>query len=143
MVKDRRLDALGVAAIAFFASNVLHTLDHQRQGTERLTTEIYVGGTVISILAIVTLVMALRRNPQAPLVATVVGFWTAGGVIASHILPHWSAFSDPYPDLNVDVLSWAIVLLEIGSALALGVIGARELRRRPRRPLAEPRQATY
>jgi hypothetical protein len=142
MVK-RRIDVLGIAAIAFFVANVAHTLDHQRQGTERLTTEIYVGGTVISILAIVTLVMALRHNPQTPLVATVVGFYTGIGVIASHILPHWSAFSDPYPDLNVDALSWVIVLLEIGSALALGVIGARELRRRPRRPLAEPRQATY
>jgi hypothetical protein len=143
MLKGRRLDALGVAAIAFFASNVLHTLDHERQGTERLTTEIYVGGTVISILAIATLVMALRRNPQAPLVATVVGFWTALGVIASHILPHWSAFSDPYPDLNVDALSWVIVLIEIGSAAVLGVVGLRELRRRARPPLAGPRQATY
>jgi hypothetical protein len=123
-----RLDTLSIAAIAFFAANMLHTWDHQRQGTPRLTTEIYVGGSVITALGIVTLVWALRRNPQAPLVATVVGFWTAVGVTASHILPHWSAFSDPYPDLNVDALSWVIVLLEIGAALALGVVGARELR---------------
>src|SRR3954466_13019723 len=125
-----RLDALSIAAIAFFAANLLHTLDHQRQGTERLTTEIFIGGSVISILGVVTLVMALRQNEQAPLVATVVGFWTAIGVTASHILPHWSAFSDPYPDLNVDALSWVIVLLEIGAAAALGLVGLRELRRR-------------
>jgi hypothetical protein len=127
-VVKRPLDTLSIAAIVFFAANMLHTWDHQRQGTARLTTEIYVGGSVITALGIVTLVMALRRNPQAPLVATVVGFWTALGVIASHILPHWSAFSDPYPDLNVDALSWVIVLLEIGAALALGVVGARDLR---------------
>ena len=136
-----RLDTLSIAAIAFFASNVLHTLDHERQGTERLTTEIYIGGSLVTILAVVTLVMALRRNPQAPLVATVVGFWTALGVTASHILPHWSALSDPYPDLNVDALSWVIVLLEIGAAAALGVVGVIELRRRGRLQAA-PRQAT-
>jgi hypothetical protein len=143
MVKGR-LDGLSVAAIAFFAANVLHTLDHQRQGTARLTTEIYVGGSVISILAIVTLVMALRRNAQAPLVATVVGFWTALGVIASHILPHWSAFSDPYPALHVDALSWVIVLLEIGAAFALGAVGVMRLRlgSRPRTLGTEPRRAT-
>jgi hypothetical protein len=136
-----RLDTLSIAAIAFLAANVAHTLDHQRQGTERLTTEIYIGGSLISILAVVTLVMALRHNPQAPLVATVVGFWTALGVTASHILPHWSALSDPYPDLNVDALSWVIVLLEIGAAAALGVVGLSELRRSGRLKAA-PRQAT-
>jgi hypothetical protein len=138
-VTKRRLDTLSIAAMAFFAANVLHTLDHQRQGTERLTTEIYVGGSLISILAVVTLVMALRRNPQAPLVAAVVGFWTALGVTASHILPHWSALSDPYPDLNVDALSWVIVLLEIGAAFALGVVGVRKLRLRARPAPATPR----
>ena len=138
-----RPDALVVAAIAFFAANMLHTWDHQRQGTARLTTEIYVGGSVITALGIVTLIFALRRNPQAPLLATVVGFWTALGVTASHILPHWSAFSDPYPDLNVDALSWVIVLLEIGAALALGVVGVRALRdQRSGMPAPEPRQAT-
>jgi hypothetical protein len=135
---------LRAASVAFLIANVAHTLDHQRQGTERLTTEIYIGGSIITILAIVTVVVVLRRNPQAPLIAAAVGIWTALGVTASHILPHWSAFSDPYPDLNVDALSWAIVLLEIGSAAALGVIGVIELRRRraDRPPAARP-QATY
>ena len=125
-----RLDTLSIAAIVFFAANVLHTLDHQRQGTERLTTEVFVGGSVITALAIVTLIWSLRGNPQAPFVAAVTGFWTAIGVTASHVLPHWSAFSDSYPDLNVDALSWVVVLLEIGAAFALGAVGARELRGR-------------
>jgi hypothetical protein len=125
-----RLDALAVATIAFVAANTPPTLDHIRQGTGRLTTEVWAGGSVISVLAVITLVMVLRRNPQAPLVATVVGFWTALGVFASHVLPHWSAFSDSYPALHVDALSWVIVWLEIGAAFALGVVGARALRSR-------------
>jgi len=130
----RRIDALGAAGLAFFVANIAHSLDHQRQGTERLTTEVMVGGTIITILAVVTLVLALRRHPQAPLVATVVGLWTALGVTSSHILPHWSAFSDPYPDLNVDAFSWLIVLAEIGAAAVLGLVGLRGLLRRAPRP---------
>ena len=88
---DRRLDTLSLAAAAFVAANLLHTLDHLRQGTGDLATEVLAGGTVISILAVLTLVLALRRHPRAALWAAVVGTWSALGVIASHMAPHWSA----------------------------------------------------
>jgi hypothetical protein len=114
------------ASGAFVAANVLHTLDHLRQGTERLTAEVFMGGTVISLLALVTLVLVVRDDPRAPLVAAVVGLWTAFGVAASHVAPHWSAFSDPYPDLSVDALSWTVMLAEVTAALALGVVGLRQ-----------------
>jgi hypothetical protein len=117
------------ASAAFVAANLLHTLDHLRQGTDRLTTEVFAGGSVLTVAALVALYLALRRDPRAPLTAAVVGLWTAVGVAASHIAPHWSAFSDPYPDLHVDVLSWAVMLGEIAAALVLGVVGLRELRR--------------
>ena len=47
----RRLDTLSLAATAFVAANVLHTLDHLRQGTGDLATEVLAGGTVLSALA--------------------------------------------------------------------------------------------
>ena len=122
---------LGVAAIAFFVANVAHTLDHQRQGTERLTGEIYAGGAVISLLAVVVIVMALRRSQKAPIACAVVGLWTAVGVASSHLAPHWSACSDPYPDLSLDAFSWVLMLGEITAAVALGVVGIRALRRAP------------
>jgi hypothetical protein len=125
-----RLDALTLASIAFVVSNVLHGIDHERQGTARLTTEVVAGGTVLTILALATLGLTLRPHPRAPLFCAVVGLWTAVAVAASHLAPHWSAFSDPYPDLSLDALSWVVMLAEIAAALALGVIGVRELRRR-------------
>jgi hypothetical protein len=134
----RRLDTLGVAAAAFVAANFLHTLDHLRQGTGDLATEVLAGATVLSALAVLTLVLALRRHPRAPLWAAVVGTWSALGVIASHMAPHWSAFSDSYFKINADALSWVVMLAEVVAAAYLGLVGFRELRpaggsrRRPR-----------
>jgi hypothetical protein len=114
------------ASGALVAANLLHTADHLRQGTERLSTEVLAGGAVLTLTALLTLFLVVRRDPRAPRVAAVVGLWTAVGVAASHVAPHWSAFSDPYPELSADVLSWAVMLAEIAAAFALGVIGLRQ-----------------
>jgi hypothetical protein len=126
---DRRPDTLTLAAAAYIAANVLHTLDHLRQGTGGLATEVLAGGTVLSILAILTLVLALRRHPRAALWAAVVGTWSALGVLASHVAPHWSALSDSYFEIQADALSWVIMLAEVVAAAYLGLVGFSELRR--------------
>jgi len=115
------------ASGALVAANLLHTADHLRQGTDRLSTEVLAGGAVLTLAALLTLFLVVRRDPRAPRVAAVVGLWTAVGVAASHVAPHWSAFSDPYPDLSADVLSWAVMLAEIAAAFALGLIGLRQV----------------
>jgi hypothetical protein len=139
---DRRLDTLSLAAAAFVAANLLHTLDHVRQGTGDLATEVLAGGAVISILAVLTLVLALRRHPRAALWAAVVGTWSALGVIASHVAPHWSALSDSYFEIHADALSWVVMLAEVAAAAWLGYVGFRMLRRaggsRRRPPAARP-----
>ena len=48
---------------------------------------------------------------------------------AAHIAPEWSAFSDPYPGGGQDALSWAIMLLELGAAAVLGILGLRRVAR--------------
>ena len=136
-MRSARRDPLTLATVAFVASNLLHTADHFRQGTGRLATEVIVGGTVISIAAFVTLWVVWRREPRAALVAAFVGLYTSAGVAASHLAPHWSAFSDPYPDLHVDALSWAVMLAEIVAGVVLGLLGWRELRR-SQRPALQP-----
>ena len=126
-----RSRALTTASLAFVAANVAHTLDHLRQGTSGLSTEILAGGGVLSVLAVATLVFVWRGDRRAPLIATVVGLWSAAGVAASHIAPHWSAFSDSYPEIHADALSWVVMLAEVLAAAALGLVGLRELRRQP------------
>jgi hypothetical protein len=126
---NRRLDTLSLAATAFVGANLAHTLDHLRQGTGNLATEVLAGGTVLSILAVLTLVLALRGHPRAALWAAVVGTWSALGVLASHAAPHWSAFSDSYFEIHADALSWVVMLAEVVAAAYLGFVGFRELRR--------------
>ena len=134
----RRADSLTVAAAAFIAANVLHTLDHLRQGTGDLATEVLAGGTVLSVLALLTLVLAVRHHPRAPLWGAVVGTWSALGVIASHVAPHWSAFSDSYFEIDADALSWVVMLAEVAAAAWLGFVGFRALRRAPGSPRRSP-----
>jgi hypothetical protein len=137
-----RAGTLTTASIAFVAVNLLHTADHQRQGTGGLTWEIYLGGSAITVAAIAGLVLVLRRDERAPLFAIVLGLSAAAGIAASHLAPHWSAFSDSYAQIGADALSWAVVLLEIAGALALAAAGARSLRRAstpvPRAAVAGP-----
>jgi hypothetical protein len=120
---------LGAAAALFLAANIVHTLDHVRQGIDRLAAEVLAGGTLLTLAAVLALVLALRRDPRAPVVCMGVGVAGTLGVTASHLAPHWSALSDPYPGLGLDVLSWAVMLAEIAAALVLAVAGAREVTR--------------
>ena len=124
-------DSLAIAAVAFVVANILHTADHFRQGLGGLTPAILIAGTTLTVLAIVVMVMALRGHPRAPAFCAVVGLSGAVGVAASHLAPHWSTLSDPYPDLSVDALSWAVMLAEIAAALVLAIVALRQLARQP------------
>ena len=127
----RSWTGLEAASAGFVAANILHTLDHLRQGVGDLTWEILAGGSVLTVLAIVTLVLVLREDEIAAPLAAVVGFSGAIGIAASHVAPHWSALSDSYPEIHADALSWIVMLIEVGTALTLGLVAARELRRTP------------
>jgi len=117
------------ANILFVAANLLHTADHQRQGTAGLRWEILAGGSAITIAAIASLVLAWRKDERAPIFGAVLGLSAAAGIAASHLAPHWSAFSDSYPEIHADAVSWIVVLLEIAGALLLAAVAVRELRR--------------
>ncbi|MCW2967435.1 MAG: hypothetical protein JWM71_1207 [Solirubrobacteraceae bacterium] len=126
-----RAPALVTASAAFVAANLLHTADHVRQGVGGLTTAILVGGSTLTVLAVVVLVLAVRGNQHAPLFAVVVGASGAVGILASHVAPHWSALSDSYPQIGADALSWVVMLIEVSAAVWLAAAGLRATRRSP------------
>src|SRR6266536_1626036 len=96
------------AAIFFAAGLALHTADHLRRGTGVLTPEVFWGGMVITVAGVIAIAAVLTRHRLAPEVAVAVGLPTAIGVSASHLLPHWSSFSDAFPGGTDDTPgSWA------------------------------------
>jgi uncharacterized membrane protein YphA (DoxX/SURF4 family) len=130
-----RHDGLAVAHIVFAATFVFHGLDHVRQGLDRLNTTVFWGGNTQGVAAIASLVLTLAWFRKAPLVAAVVGFGSAVIAASSHLLPHWSAASDPYWDLSLDAWSWAAMLSEIVAGIVVGIVALGVLRRTQTRPL--------
>jgi len=108
---------------------VAHDLDHLlNQPPRHLATQVVVPGFIGLASAIVAAILALRRHPLAPPASVLVGFGTAAGFIAVHLVPYWSAFSDPYSRLDLNALSWLLVALPIAVAFLAGVYGTRALR---------------
>ena len=127
---------LRYAALFFTAGLLVHGADHWRRGFGVLTPEVYWARMAVSVLGVIAIALVLLRHRLAALVAVAVGFSTALGVAASHLLPHWSSFSDAFPGSGVDALSYTAVLVEIISALVLGAAGTYVLRRAGRRRAA-------
>jgi hypothetical protein len=119
---------LTCAACLFAAALVLHGADHLRRGLAVVTPEVLWGGALLSMAGSIAVVLVLGGHRLAPLIAVAVGFPTAAGVVASHLLPRWSALSDSFLTNGADLVSWAAVLAEIAAAFALGVAGARAWR---------------
>jgi len=128
----RRQDdrVLRYAAVLFAVGFLFHTADHLRRGSDSISTELFWAGNTTSVVSIVVIVMVLTGYRWAPQIAAVAGFALAFAFTSAHLLPHWSELSDSFVDGGVSAVSWVAALLEITGALALGIAGVYELRRR-------------
>jgi hypothetical protein len=123
---------LRYGALLYLVGFLAHTGDHLRRGIDVVTSHVLWAGNVSAVLAVVAITLVLLRHRFGPLAAIAVGLPAAVGVAAVHLLPQWStALSDSLPDGNVDGLTWAAVLIEIGGAFAFGLAGLYALRRAP------------
>ena len=122
----KRLTPLQVAAIGYPALNVVHVLDHLRQGRV-LSIEVYGIGTLGLLSGLLVLFLALRDHPEAPLGAAVFGTAATIGVALVHLAPSWGVFSDSYTILRLDTWSWLSADLLMVSGAALAVTGLSSL----------------
>ena len=118
---------LGRAALLLAGTDALHALDHARQA-RHLGAAVTAAGVAGWVALAVLLGLVARRHRLAAPYGAAVGLALATGIVAVHVLPHWSAFSDPYPDANVDALSWALVAIPVLAAVNLVVRAAQALR---------------
>jgi len=140
---DDRL--LRLTGAVFLVALLVHAADHLRRGFDVLTPTVFWAGNLQLVAAVVTLVLVFRGHRLAPAAATAVGFGSAIGFTAAHVLPHWSTFSDSSTGSDVaagvTAFSWFAALFEIGADVAFGWAGLRALRARGYL-VAEPRGAS-
>lgn len=123
---------LRYAALVYAFGLIVHTAGHFRRGLDVLTPQVFWAGNVSTVVGVAVIVLVLAGHRIAPYVAVAFGLPTALGVIAVHLLPHWSALSDAFPGANhtgVTSMSWGVVLVEIVGGIALSAAGVLVLRR--------------
>jgi hypothetical protein len=122
---------LRVTAAIFAVAVVVHGADHVRRGIDVATAVVRNAGAIQFALGAVAVVLVFRGHRWAPAVAVFVGFASAAGFGAAHLLPHWSAFSDPYTGSvvapHVNAFSWFSALFEIAADIAFGMAGLSAL----------------
>jgi hypothetical protein len=95
-------------------------------------------GMIQGFVAVIAVVLVFRGSRWAPDAAILVGFGSAVGFTAAHLLPTWGAFSDSFiaaaPVEAVTWISWVTAILEILGDLLFGAAGIAVMvaRRRPR-----------
>jgi len=124
---SRADEALVWTAPIFLIALIAHGADHLRRGFDVLTPQVFWLGNLQLLMAIGAVVLVLGRHRLAPVAAIAIGFPSAIGFAAAHLLPHWSSLSDPFTGArvapHVNGLSWAAALFEIGADLAFGWAG--------------------
>lgn len=122
---------LRYTAVLYGVAWVVHTGDHLRRGFGAVTTEVTVLGTGAAVLQVLAIALVFAGHRLAPLAALAVGLPDGIGIAAVHLLPHWSAFSDPFPGSHgtgVTAFSWLAAILEVVGALAFAAAGGYVLR---------------
>jgi hypothetical protein len=135
-------------AAAFFAvALTVHTADHLRRGMDVVPPAVMTAGMIQGVAAAITVVLVFRGSRWAPHAAILVGFASAVGFTAAHLLPTWGAFSDSFinaaPAAGVTWFSWVTAIAEILADLVFGAVGVGVLaaRSRSRSPKAAVRTA--
>jgi hypothetical protein len=127
--------ALMVANLVLLATVLAHGVDHaliQERGVGALSFEVMLGGVSITAVAAASLMVALRGDRRAPLVALLAGPWVAAAVIVGHFVPHWSEFSDPYKDADLEAISYVLALATAAAGAALAAVGVVTRSAQPR-----------
>ncbi|MDQ1375295.1 MAG: hypothetical protein QOJ09_2633 [Actinomycetota bacterium] len=135
---DERADStLRAVGGVFLAALLLHGFDHLRRGFDVITPQVFWLGNLQLALAVVAVVLVFRRHWWGPAAAIAIGLPSAVGFTAAHLLPHWSALSDPFTGSqvapHVTALSWVAAIFEIAADLAFAWAGLAVLRMRQTR----------
>jgi hypothetical protein len=92
---------------------------------------VMIAGMIQGVAAAITVGLVFLGNRWAPHSAILVGFASAVGFSAAHLLPTWGAFSDSFidaaPAAGVTWFSWITAIVEILADLLLAGAGVAVL----------------
>jgi fatty acid desaturase len=123
--RSRRLVAGNALLLGFF---VVHALDHAVRQESAVPPGTSAVGAVGLATVLLALGLAVVGHPLAAAATTFVGFATAIGFVVVHVVPDWGPFSQPYPDIPVDDLSWVAMIVPAVVGLVVGGLGLSRLR---------------
>ena len=119
------------AAVFFAVALTVHTADHLRRGMDVVPPAVMIAGMIQGAAAAITVVLVFRGSRWGPHAAILVGFASAVGFSAAHLLPTWGAFSDSFidaaPAAGVTWFSWVTAILEILADLLFAGAGVAVL----------------
>jgi hypothetical protein len=134
--RDRWNDQFPLIAAVFGAAVALHAADHLRRGMDVVPPAVMVAGMVQIVLAVAAVVLVFQGSQWAALSAVVIGFISAAGFTAAHLLPTWGFFSDSFinapPAARVTWFSWVTAIAEIAADVVFGIAGVAVLKSRRR-----------
>lgn len=123
-----RIRELVAADLVLVALLAIHTLDHVLRQSATVPAATAAAGTAGFAAALAALGLAALGHRWAPAVSAFVGLVTAAGFVALHVLPEWSAFSQPYADIDVDALSWVAMAVPALAGAGVGALALRLVR---------------
>ena len=123
--RSRRLVAGNALLLGLF---VVHALDHAVRQEAAVPPGTSAVGAVGLATVLLALGLAVVGHPLAAAATTFVGFATAIGFVVVHVVPDWGPFSQPYPDIPVDDLSWVAMIVPAVVGLVVGGLGLSRLR---------------
>lgn len=126
---------LPIFATTYVVLNLLHVVDHVRQG-RALAPQVTGPGTAVLLVGIVLVLLAWLRNPLAPYLGLAFGAVTSVGLVVVHLIPPWGAYSDSYLPLHLDAISYLSVLSLLAAGVAIAISSAAAVVN-PRRPQLE------
>ena len=126
--QSRARHVLIAANLLLVALLIVHTLDHLMRQEAQVPSGTATAGTAGFVAALLVLGLALAGHRLAPAATALVGLATAAGFVAIHVLPDWSAISQPYSDIDVDGLSWVAMIVPAVAAAGVGAIGVQAVR---------------
>lgn len=119
------MKALRVTGAVWAVTILVHAADHVRRGLDASPRVVITLGAAAFVLQGVAIAAALRGDPRAPRLAVAIALPNALGVVAVHLLPHWSFLSDSFPSNapGTTGFSWVTALAEVAAGLEFAYAG--------------------